>query len=95
MAWYHQYKYAEITSPTSQNALTYRKAFPILQMRIRDRKIKNVRILLQESPRIEAWFHWSEVRLYKAKSEWAHLPEQRFSANGIRKLIKQLTGRTT
>lgn len=92
MAWYHRYKYAEITDPTNQNPLTHNRAFPILQFKIRDRKIKNVHLLLQSKPRITAWFHWSEVRLYKSKSAWATLPEQRFSANPMRRLLHSFTG---
>lgn len=95
MAWFHQYRFAEITDPASSNMLTRGKAFPILRFKIRTdpgagEKIKKVQLLLQEHPLVTAWYSWDKVRLYRGRAEFATLPEQKRSRFRLSRLMKYL-----
>lgn len=89
MAFYHQFKYAEIVKPSNPYFLN--RGFPISRFRLSHTdKIKNVELVLSESPLITRWFTRSEVRLYKGKSQLITI--ENCSTADFKKLTANLSG---
>jgi hypothetical protein len=74
-----RYRYAAFKHPElMDNPLLNGKCFPILEFKLRNSKIKEVKLLIQEDPKIVDWFHWKLVTLYKGPQHFAK------AASGLR-----------
>jgi len=80
-----RYQYAEVTDPNYPQLRN--RAHPVLQWEIRDHKIKRVHILIQQSPHISSWFHYSQVTLYKSPRHFEDLVNIKYSRSLLARFL--------
>jgi len=86
--WFHKYRYASFRPERCSSPLLLGRSFPIVRYKILGDKVKCVELLLQETPRIVSWYHWTDVILFECASSWCSV-DGRYSEGLLRRLLRR------